>query len=97
MLDTAPWNITASATDQVFLGVNPRRRRITISPPSAGRVTIQFGRAAVLDQGITVQVGTPTRTVTEDDVGYAIHSEVHIIADAGGRIVGGTEAFKAGP
>lgn len=84
---------TVGVSDSTILGTNPSRKRLTISPPSAGRVTVAFGRVAVLDAGPTIPTGTTPHTWTEEDIGDLIHGEVHAIADAGGRLVGVTESF----
>ena len=86
---------TVGATASTVLGANAHRRKLTISPPSAGRVTIVFNSAAVLDQGETIQVGTSPRTFTREDVGDLLRGTVSMIADAAGRTVGINEYFVA--
>jgi hypothetical protein len=85
---------TIGASDVTILGSNPSRHRLTVTPPSAGRVTLAFGRAAVLDAGITIQAGTSPRTFTDDELGDLCHGEIHAIADAAGRTVGILETFS---
>ena len=95
--ETNQWNATVGASDSTILGVNIGRRRLTVSPPSVGRVTIFFGRASVLDQGETLQAGTQARTFSYDDMGSLLCGEIHAIADAAGRLIGGVESFIARP
>lgn len=91
---TSQTSATVGAADSVILGTNPTRKRLTISPPSAGRVTITFGSAATLDAGETIYTATSPRTWSAEELGERITSEVHAIADAGGRVIGIVEAFE---
>jgi hypothetical protein len=95
--DNTDFSATVGTTDQVILGSMQGRKSFTLSPPSVGRVSIQFGRAAVLDQGITLQAGTTPRQFSVDEFGYDVRGDIHAIADAAGRIVGGVVIFKAWP
>lgn len=88
---------TVGASDSTVMGVNLGRRFLTVSPPTAGRVTLAFGRAAVIDQGPTVQAGTQPLTIAVEQFGDLLMGEIHAIADAAGRTVGLTEAFVARP
>lgn len=88
------FGVVVGVTDQVILGANIGRRAVTVSPPSAGRVTITFGHAAVIDQGETIYAGTTARTWRWDDFGEMVRSEIHAIADAAGRAVGVLETFE---
>jgi len=84
---------TVGASDQTIAGANLGRIRLVISPPSIGRVTLQFGRAAILDQGPTIQAGTQPLRLDLEEMGDLIRGEIHAIADAAGRTVGLTEGF----
>lgn len=91
---TSQWSATVGATDIAILGVNPSRLSLTIAPPSAGRVTIAFGRAAVLDAGITIQTATQPITLDYAEVGDQLCGEIRAIADAAARTIGGVESFE---
>ena len=95
--ETNQWNATVGTSDGIILGVNAGRRRLTVSPPAVGRITLFFGKAAILDQGESIMAGTAARTFTYDDIGALLCGEIHAIADAAGRLVGGTESFIARP
>lgn len=96
MLATSQSSATVGVADSRILGSSLGRRRLTISPPSAGRVTIFFNGPAVLDAGETIFTASQPRTWDYRDVGDMICGEVHAIADAGGRVVGILEAFEPG-
>lgn len=93
VLASSQSSATIGATDSTILGSNPSRYKLTVSPPSVGRVTLVFGRTAILDSGETIQAGTPPRTWSAEDVGDMITCDIHAIADAAGRLVGITESF----
>ena len=85
---------TVGASDQTALGAQLGRRCVIVSPPNAGRVTIQFGRAAVIDQGPTIQAGTAPLRMDYDEYGDLIEGDIHAIADAANRTVGITVGFR---
>lgn len=93
-LSARDFGVTVGITDTVILGANIGRRSFTVSPPAAGRVTVTFGHAAVIDQGSTIYAGTAPRTWHWDDFGEMIRSEIHAIADAAGRNVGVLETSE---
>lgn len=86
---------TVGASDATVLGTNLGRDCLIVSPPNAGRVTLQFGRAAVIDQGITLQAGVAPIAFQFATLGDAIRGEIHAIGDAAGRTFGLTEVFAA--
>lgn len=86
---------TIGATATTVLGANAHRRRLVISPPNAGRVTLSFNNTATLDGGITIQAGTSPRTISREEYGDLIRGPVSAIADAAGRTVGILEYFDA--
>lgn len=96
-MDAIQQSATVGAAAGNVLGGNIHRRRLTISPPSAGRVTIQFGGTAVLDQGVTVQTGTQPLHLDISDMGDLIRQPVSAIADAAGRVLSLIEYIHAGP
>ena len=83
------------ASSQVALGPNPRRRTLYLSPPSAGRVSVGLGQAAVLDSGITIPAGGHPAALSYDEWQEGIGDEVTLIADGPGRLVGVTEVYCA--
>jgi hypothetical protein len=74
--DLIQWDVTTavalSITDFV---IAIRKERVPI------RLTIQFGDAAVAEQGITLSPGTLPLYLHEDHIGSAIQEEVHAITN----------------
>lgn len=94
-MDGNQTSATIGATATTIIGANAHRRRLVISPPSGGRVTLAFNGAAVLDQGLTIQTGTTPRTISREEYGDIIRGPVSAIADGAGRTVGILEYFDA--
>lgn len=94
-MDGNQTSATVGATASTILGANAHRRRLVISPPSAGRVTITFNNAATLDAGLTIQTGVQPKTISREEYGDIIRGTVSAIADAAGRTIGVLEYFDA--
>ena len=86
---------TVGASASTILGANAHRRKLTISPPAAGRVTLTFNNTAVLDQGLTIAVGVPPVMITREDYGDLLRGSISAIGDAAGRTIGILEYFDA--
>lgn len=69
-----------AVTSTQILGPNPRRSGIVISPPSANRISLSFGEAAVLDTGITMMPDSTPLYLTKDNCGIDLTGVVNAIA-----------------
>lgn len=78
-LRTQPVAVTVGAASAVGIAASNARHSITFFPPTAGRYSVAFGGAAVLDSGITIIAGMSPYTVTRDEIGDDILSPVAFI------------------
>lgn len=62
-------SVSVGTTSTVLLGGNPRRWALLIGAPNANRISLDFQRAAVLDQGITLYPSGPPLLLTHADFG----------------------------
>lgn len=84
--------LTLAAASSKAFGVNPRRKALYFSPPTAGRYSVAFGEDAVLDKGITIYTATEGLWVTDDEIGVEMIQQVNVIA-AGAASAGAVEAY----
>lgn len=81
-------SVAIGAADVQALGPNPVRQSLTFSAPRVARYSVGFGQPAVLDTGITIQIGANPVTITREDVGDDIASMVRIISTGAGESIG---------
>lgn len=71
--------ITMGAASAVVLPNNPKRIRLILCPPVAGRYSVGFGEDAVLDRGITIFAGDHILELSKDYHGRDIERTIHVI------------------
>lgn len=78
-------NVVVTGADQVALAANAARTRLIIQAPfnNAGRVTLNFGAAAVAEQGITLSPGEKFDT----SVGPVDARDIHAIGTAADNLI----------
>ena len=80
--------VTVGLTDTQIAGPNAKRFALVIGCPLTNRVTIDFGRPAVMDQGITLYPSGAPLILLYEHVGQAIREEIHAITTAGPMSIG---------
>lgn len=79
--------IAVGAGDGLFLGSNPRRRALIISPPAVGDAFISLNGPAAMNTGIALyNKGNPI-IITEAVMGDSMQDEMRIIGSVGGQTV----------
>lgn len=79
------------ATNQPFIGPNPRRHSLIVNVPSGNRVTFSQRTDAALGQGLTLQNQNAPFIMRVDDFGDWICRSINAIGDAAGINVGYVE------
>jgi hypothetical protein len=80
--------ISVGLADTIIAGPSLKRFAIIIGAPLTNRVTLDFGKPAVLDNGITLYPGGPPFLLLYDHIGNAIREEIHAITTAGAQSIG---------
>lgn len=79
-------SVSLTGADQIVLGPNPKRVWLHFSAPTAGRVSVGFGEAAVAEKGLTFVSILPGAGFGYAELGEQIHSAIHVIGTAGQSI-----------
>lgn len=73
---------TLGVTSSQIAGPQSNRKELIFSPPTAGRYSLAFGEAAVLDSGITIFAGDHTHKLSPEDCAVDVTQSVNAIASA---------------
>jgi len=75
-------SVTVGTSSTAVFAANPARRAIWFSGSSANAVSLGFGGAALLHNGITIVNAVLPRKLTWQDIGDALYGTVTAIAAA---------------